>query len=353
MSDNKLFFVSDYMEGAHPNILKRLCETNYEHTDGYGLDQYSASAIARIREACECQEAEVKLLVGGTQTNAIVIDAILRSYQGVIAADSGHISVHEAGAIEKGGHKVLAIPSREGKISAEQVENYVRDFQKDENHDHIVMPGMVYISQPTEFGTLYSKYELEELSEVCRRYGLPLYVDGARLAYALASKDNDITLPDLARLCDVFYIGGTKCGALFGEAVVIPDPGLIPHFFPIIKQHGGLLAKGRILGIQFDELFKDDLYRKIGESAIGYALRIKECLKKQGFSLFYDSPTNQILFIVDEKQMEQISAFAEYSFMEKYDENHAVIRFATSWATREEDVEMLIQHLTAMGEKQS
>ena len=350
MSDNKLYFVSDYMEGAHPNILKRLCETNYEHTDGYGLDQYTASAIARIREACECREAEVKLLVGGTQTNAIVIDAILRSYQGVIAADSGHIAIHEAGAIERGGHKVLAIPSKQGKISAKQVENYVRDFLQDENHDHIVMPGMVYISQPTEFGTLYSRKDLEELSEVCHRYGLPLYVDGARLAYALASKDNDISLPDLARLCDVFYIGGTKCGALFGEAVVIPDPGLIPHFFPIIKQHGGLLAKGRILGIQFDELFKDDLYIKIGESAIRYALRIKECLKEQGFSLFFDSPTNQILFIVDKEQMGQIGTFAEYSFMEKYDEDHAVIRFATSWATSEEDVEMLIRHLSAMGE---
>ena len=352
MSDNKLFFVSDYMEGAHPNILNRLCETNYEHTDGYGLDQYSTSAIERIREACECPGAEVKLLVGGTQTNAVVIDAILRSYQGVIAPDSGHIAIHEAGAIERGGHKVLAIPSLQGKISAEQVENYVRDFEQDDNHDHIVMPGMVYISQPTEFGTLYSRKELEELSEVCHRYHLPLYLDGARLAYALASNENDITLPDLARLCDVFYIGGTKCGALFGEAVVIPDPGLIPHFFPIIKQHGALLAKGRILGIQFDELFKDDLYKEIGESAIAYALRIKECLKEQGFSLFYDSPTNQILFIVDKEQMEQIGTFAEYSFMEKYDEKHAVIRFATSWATREEDVEMLIGHLSSMRKKQ-
>ncbi len=348
MSDKKLYFVSDYMEGAHPNILKRLCETNYEHTEGYGLDRYSASAVERIREACGCQGAEVKLLVGGTQTNAVVIDAILRSYQGVIAPDSGHIAIHEAGAIERGGHKVLAIPSVQGKINAAQVENYVRDFQKDDNHDHIVMPGMVYISQPTEFGTIYSRKELEELSEVCHRYHLPLYVDGARLAYALASKENDITLPDLASLCDVFYIGGTKCGALFGEAVVIPDPGLIPHFFPLIKQHGALLAKGRILGIQFDELFKDDLYRKIGESAIDYALRIKECLKEQGFSLYYDSPTNQILFIVNEEQMEQISRFAEYSFMEKYDENHVVIRFATSWATREEDVEMLIHHLSTM-----
>ena len=353
MADHKLFFASDYMEGAHPAILARLIETNLEHTGGYGLDQYTASAIARIREACHCPEAEVKLLVGGTQTNAIVIDAILRSYQGVIAADSGHIAIHEAGAIEMGGHKVLTLPHKEGKITAAQVASYIRDYEMDENHDHIVMPGMVYISQPTEFGTLYSLGEMEELSDVCRRHHLPLYADGARLAYALASKENDVRLSDLARLCDVFYIGGTKCGALFGEAVVIPDPGLIPHFFSIIKQHGGLLAKGRILGIQFDELFKDGLYHKIGESALRHACRIKECLTGQGFPLFYDSPTNQILFIVDEKQMADISTFAEYSFMEKYDEDHVVIRFATSWATGEEDVEALIRHITNMGKPEN
>ena len=346
----KLYFVSDYMEGAHPNILKRLWETNYEHTDGYGLDEYTASAIDRIRKACDCPKAEVKLLVGGTQTNAIVIDAILRSYQGVLAADSGHIAIHEAGAIEKGGHKVLALPAVQGKISALQIENYVRDFDRDDNHDHIVMPGMVYISQPTEFGTLYSLKELEDISDACRRYHLPLYVDGARLAYALASKENDVTLPDLARLCDVFYIGGTKCGALFGEAVVVPDPGLIPHFFPIIKQHGGLLAKGRILGIQFDELFKDDLYQNIGKTAIEYALRIKECLKDQGYSLYFDSPTNQILFIVDQEEIARIDRFAAYSFMEKYDESHSVIRFATSWATSREDVDSLIRHLSSVNE---
>ena len=351
--ETRLSFSSDYMEGAHPLILQRLLDTNMVKTAGYGMDEFSESARNRIRTACGAPDAAVTFLTGGTQTNATMIDAILRPYQGVVAAVSGHISVHEAGAIEFGGHKVLTSPEHDGKISADDLKAYAEGYLQDANHEHMVMPGMVYISQPTEFGTLYSKSELKELSEVCHRYGLPLYLDGARLAYALASKDNDITLPDLARLCDVFYIGGTKCGALFGEAVVIPDPGLIPHFFPIIKQHGGLLAKGRILGIQFDELFKDDLYRKIGESAIGYALRIKECLKEQGFSLFYDSPTNQILFIVDDKQMEQISAFAEYSFMEKYDENHVVIRFATSWATREEDVEMLIQHLSAMGEKQS
>lgn len=343
MTEERLYFASDYMEGAHPAILDRLLETNYLHSEGYGMDEFTASAADRIRTACGCPEAEVKLLVGGTQTNAIVIRALLRSYQGVIAPESGHIAVHEAGAVELGGHKVLALPANLGKITAGQVKSYLEEYYLDENHEHIVMPGMVYISQPTEYGTLYSLKELEELSAVCRSYRIPLYMDGARLAYALASEETDLKLPDYARLCDVFYIGGTKCGALFGEAVVIPDSSAIPHFFSIIKQNGGLLAKGRILGIQFDELFRDDLYLQIGKKAVHYAEKIVETLKENGYPLFIDSPTNQIFVVMENEFLKDFRRKVEYSFIEKYDETHTVIRFATSWATRKEEVEGLIR----------
>ena len=256
-------FNSDYTEGCHPAILERLAATNMEQTPGYGEDVYCAAAAEQIKEACAAPEAAVHFLVGGTQTNATVIGALLASYQGVIAAETGHVSSHEAGAIEAGGHKVLTIPQTDGKISAEKVEEVLNTFKEDGNRDHMVMPGMVYISQPTEYGTLYNRQELEALSKVCRSKGIPLYLDGARLAYALACSANNVTLEDIAACCDAFYIGGTKCGALFGEAVVFPKPGLIPHFFTIIKQHGALLAKGRILGIQFDVLFENDLYFQI------------------------------------------------------------------------------------------
>lgn len=337
----KLMFASDYQEGAHPNILKRLAETNMLQTPGYGLDEISISARNRIRRACGCPQAEVEFLVGGTQTNACVIDALLANYQGVIAAESGHISVHEAGAIEFGGHKVLPICSDLGKISAEQIGNYMTDFESDVNRSHMVMPGMVYLSQPTEFGTLYSLQELQMIRDVCSKYNLYLYVDGARLAYALASSRNNVTLRDLADICDVFYIGGTKCGALFGEAVVIPNASLIPHFFTIIKQHGALLAKGRILGIQFDELFKDDLYLHIGEKAVYFAEQIKQSLVSKGFRLFFDSPANQIFFIIENSNIAKLSEKAEFSFWEKYNENHTVLRCAVSWATSNENVNSL------------
>ena len=267
-TESRLYFASDYMEGAHPAIMKKLMETNLEKTVGYGQDPYTEDAKEKIRKACNAPEANVFLLVGGTQTNATVIDALLKSYQGVVAADTGHIATHESGAIEFGGHKVLTVPQKDGKISAQQIEKLVKDFYDDANYEHMVMPGMVYISQPTEYGTLYSREELAALSKVCRENHLPLYVDGARLAYALASPENDVTLTDLAELSDVFYIGGTKCGALFGEAVVIPQKGRIPHFFTIIKQHGALFAKGRIAGIQFGELFTDGLYLRIGKPAM-------------------------------------------------------------------------------------
>lgn len=342
---SRLYFASDYMEGAHPAIMQKLVETNLEKTVGYGLDPYTESAKEKIRTACNALNADIFLLVGGTQTNATVIDALLKSYQGVVAAETGHIATHESGAIEFGGHKVLTLPQKDGKIRAAQIEKMVKDFYDDANYEHMVMPGMVYISQPTEYGTLYSKEELIEISKVCRANQLPLYVDGARLAYALASPENDVTLSDLAELCDAFYIGGTKCGALFGEAVVIPQKGLIPHFFTIIKQHGALLAKGRIAGIQFDELFTDGLYERIGKPAIDAAEQIKEALRKFGYKLALDTPTNQIFCIVSNKVMEKIAQDVEFGFWEKYDETHSVIRFATSWATTMEDTQKLIRLL--------
>ena len=342
---SRLYFASDYMEGAHPAIMQKLVETNLEKTVGYGLDPYTESAKEKIRTACNALNADIFLLVGGTQTNATVIDALLKSYQGVVAAETGHIATHESGAIEFGGHKVLTLPQKDGKIRAAQIEKMVKDFYDDANYEHMVMPGMVYISQPTEYGTLYSKEELTEISKVCRANHLPLYVDGARLAYALASPENDVTLSDLAELCDAFYIGGTKCGALFGEAVVIPQKGLIPHFFTIIKQHGALLAKGRIAGIQFDELFTDGLYERIGKPAIDAAEQIKEALRKFGYKLALDTPTNQIFCIASNEVMKKIAQDVEFGFWENYDETHSVIRFATSWATTMEDTHKLIRLL--------
>ena len=338
----KLQFASDYMEGAHPRILERLLETNLEKTAGYGGDPYTESARQKIREAAEAPEAEVYFLAGGTQTNAVVITSLLRPWQGVVAADSGHISVHEAGAIEAGGHKVFTVPNREGKLAAGEVRELLQRYNSDENRDHMVEPGMVYISQPTESGTLYSLEELQELSGVCRRHGVFLYVDGARLAYALACPENDVSLPDLARLTDLFYIGGTKCGALFGEAVVIPKPGLIPRFFTLIKQRGALLAKGRIAGIQFETLFTGELYQQIGERAICAADRIRRALKEKGYEFAFDSPTNQIFVALTPEQRARLAEKAELSFWEIRPDGRTVMRIATSWATEEEDVDRLI-----------
>ena len=338
---NFLSFSCDYMEGAHPQILKRLMETNLVKTPGYGLDDYSKSAKEKIRDACKAPDAEVFFLVGGTQTNVTMIDAILKSYEGVIAADTGHVSVHEAGAIEFGGHKVLTLPHHNGKINVRQIETLLDDYQNDANRDHMVMPGMVYISHPTEYGTLYSQAELREISALCRSRNIPLYLDGARLAYALACPQNEITLADIAELCDAFYIGGTKCGALFGEAVVIPKAGWLPHLFTIIKQHGALLAKGRMLGIQFDELFTDYLYGRVGVPAIQAADRIRQILIQKGYTLCFDSPTNQVFCIIENTEMEQLAEKVEFGFWEKYDDSHTIIRFATSWATKMEDVEAL------------
>lgn len=337
----RLSFASDYMEGAHPSIMQRLAETNLCQTPGYGQDHFTEEAKQKIRDCCQAPDAEIYFLTGGTQTNATVIDALLMPYQGVIAADTGHISIHEAGAIEAGGHKVLTLPHHHGKISAGQIRSLLAEYQADPNHEHMVMPGMVYLSQPTEYGTLYSLAELEDISRLCQEYRIPLYLDGARLAYALACPENDVSLQAIAALCDVFYIGGTKCGALFGEAVIINREGGIPYFFTMMKQHGALLAKGRLLGIQFDVLFSDRLYERIGESAIAAANRLREILRANGIPLCFDSPTNQIFCIVENELMSELARQVEFSFWEKYDGEHSVIRFATSWATSMQDVEKM------------
>lgn len=343
--EERLWFASDYMEGAHPAILQRLQETNLVKTPGYGADAYTASARDRIRSACGAPEAEVFLLAGGTQTNAVVISSLLKSWQGVVAAETGHISAHEAGAIEHGGHKVLPLPQRDGKISAASLRALLRTWREDGNRDHLVAPGMVYLSQPTEYGTLYSLRELEEIRGICLENDLLLYVDGARLAYALASGENDVSLADLARLCDAFYIGGTKCGALFGEAVVVRDPKRVPHMFMIAKQHGAVLAKGRLLGIQYDELFKDDLYLKIGQHAINMAMKIKNACKEKGYVFYNDSPTNQQFVIISNEKEKEMSEWLEIEMDDTYDEDHIVMRLCTSWATKEEDVDALIERL--------
>lgn len=338
----KLHFASDYMEGAHPKILDALIKTNSLSTVGYGKDEFCQKAEQAILNACQCPDGEVHFLLGGTQANTVVIDALLKSYQGVLTAASGHIAVHEAGAIEYGGHKVLIADSHNGKLTANSIKESVQAWQNDDNREHMVMPGMVYISQPTEYGTLYSLDELTQISEVCKTYNLPLYVDGARLCYALAAEENDVYLPDLARLCDAFYIGGTKCGLLFGEAVVLTKKNFIPHFFSIIKQHGALLAKGRLLGVQFHTLFEDGLYERIGQSAIQNAKRIKAHLQSCGYSLAYDSPTNQIFVIVNDSFITKLAEKVEYGFMEKIDDTHTMIRFATSWSTTNEKTDRLI-----------
>lgn len=336
-----LYFNCDYMQGAHPAILERLAETNPDHTIGYGEDPYCDSAKEKIRKECGCPDADVFFLVGGTQTNATVIKALLKPFEGVIAAETGHINVHEAGAIEAGGHKVLGLPQKEGKIAADTVRKYLERFFRDGSCTHMVQPGMVYISHPTEYGTLYTRQELAALKEVCAEYGLPLFLDGARLGYGLAAKGTDVTMQTVAEFCDVFYIGGTKVGALFGEAVVMPKKGYIPGFFTLMKQQGAVLAKGRLLGIQFDTLFTDGLYYKISENAIQCAAKLKQILVSAGCTLWLDSPTNQQFVILDVGRQRALEGKVSYEVWEELDESHKAVRFATSWATTEEELEEL------------
>ncbi|MCD8082416.1 MAG: low specificity L-threonine aldolase [Clostridiales bacterium] len=340
-----ILFESDYTEGAHPEIMKRLAETNLEQLPGYGNDKYCASAKEKIRSACRCPQAEIFFLVGGTQTNLIVIDSMLKSYEGVVAADTGHVSTHEAGAIEYTGHKVLPIPHVNGKLEPEAVRRFLEIFCADGNREHMVFPGMVYISHPTEFGTLYTKHELQALSQVCREYQIPLFLDGARLGYGLACEGTDVTLPDVAELCDIFCIGGTKVGALCGEAVIFTKNNMPKHFLTIVKQHGALLAKGRLLGVQFDTLFTDDLYLRIGRHAIEMAQLLKRGIAEKGYEFLLDSPTNQQIVILGNETMRELAKEVSFNFWENVDENHTAVRFATSWATKEEDVRRFLEIL--------
>lgn len=333
-------FENDYIQGAHPEVLKRLTETNLEPLSGYGTDSYCESAREKIRRECGCPEAEIHFLVGGTQTNAVVIDAMLKGYEGVVAADTGHVAVHEAGAVEYTGHKVLTIPHHSGKIDPGELKEYLEGFYQDANHEHMVFPGMVYLSHPTELGTLYSRKELEEISHICREYEIPLFLDGARLGYGLMSSDTDVTLQDVAQLCDVFYIGGTKVGALCGEAVVFPEKAP-RHFLTSVKQHGALLAKGRLLGIQFDTLFTDNLYFDISRHAIERAEELKRVLQEKGCTFAWESPTNQQFVILEDSTVRRLKEHVVFSFWEKADETHTVVRFVTSWATRKEEIEEL------------
>ena len=336
-----LSFESDYIQGAHEKILQRLMETNMEPLTGYGEDHYCTEAKEKIRKACQCPDAEIFFLVGGTQTNQIVIDTVLKPYEGVVAAETGHVSLHEAGAIEYSGHKVMNIPQHEGKIDAKELEAFIATFWMDGNHEHMVFPGMVYISHPTEYGTLYSKKELEEISSVCHKYEIPLYMDGARLGYGIMSKYTDVTLPMIAQYCDVFYIGGTKVGALCGEAVVFTKKNMPKYFMTMVKQHGALLAKGRVLGVQFDTLFTDNLYFKISGHAIEMAEQLKTLLHQKNYEFYLESPTNQQFITLKNEEMERLKEHVAFSFWETLDENHTVVRFATSWATKEEDLKHL------------
>ncbi len=333
-----LSFESDYTTGAHPKILQRIAESNMEHLPGYGSDIYCHRAKEKIRAACGCPEAEVFFLAGGTQTNAVVIASMLRGYEGVIAARIGHVSVHEAGAIELTGHKVLELAAKDGKLEAAVLEAYLHAFYRDENHEHMVFPGMVYLSYPTEYGTLYTKKELEQIAGICHAYEIPLYLDGARLGYGLMSYQADLTLPELAGLCDVFYIGGTKVGALCGEAVVFTRSRMPAHFLTLAKQRGALLAKGWLFGIQFDTLFTDDLYFTISRQAIDRAEELKALFWEKGYRFYLESPTNQQFILLEKERMNALEKQVRFSFWESYDAGHTVVRFATSWSTSSADV---------------
>lgn len=340
-------FDSDYMAGAHQEVLDALVKSNMELTAGYGNDPYTAEAIELVRRAVANDKARVMFLVGGTQTNAVVIDGILRRHEGVLAADSGHIAVHESGAIEASGHKVLTLRHVDGKVSAQDVDEYIENFYADQTYEHMVAPGMLYISQPTEYGTVYSLSELEALSEVCHRRGIPLYADGARLGYALQAEGADFTLADMARLCDVFYIGGTKVGTLFGEAVVVANDKLLTNMFPLVKQHGALLAKGRLLGVQFSTLFRDGLYERIGAHAVALALRIRHTFERCGYRAVVASPTNQQFFELDNAFIDNLHNHVSFDYWGPRGAERSCVRFVTSWATRTEDVDelcRLIEH---------
>lgn len=340
-------FECDYCEGACEEILKRLQETNMEQMPGYGFDTYTESAISKIRKLIKCENASIRFLVGGTQTNMTVIDSMLERYEGVFSVDGGHISIHESGAIENTGHKVLVLPSHDGKMEPEDLIDFMEKFLADETHDHMVQPGMVYISHPTELGTLYSKAELKKLYETCHRYNLPLYLDGARLGYGLMSKETDVTLPDVAEYTDAFYIGGTKVGALIGEAVVFPKNNEPKRFFTSVKMHGALLAKSRVNGVQFDTLFTNDVYFKNGAHGIEMAELLKAGFKKRGIEFYMESPTNQQFLIFPNSLIEKLKEDVAFTIMDKVDESRTIVRFCTSFATKKENIEKLFALIDA------
>ena len=340
-----IYLDSDYMGGAHPEVLEKLVETNGLHTVGYGRDEYTAEARRIMLDACGIEQGEVYFLEGGTQTNAVVIDRLLDHNDGVIAADTAHINVHEAGAIEATGHKVITLPNHDGKLKAEDISAYIDNFYRDETNHYMVRPAMVYISYPTELGTVYSRDELTAVSTVCRKAGIPLYVDGARLAYGLAADGADLGLKDIAQACDVFYVGGTKCGALFGEAVVTRRPELLPRFVSLIKLRGATLAKGRLLGVQFATLFSGGLYERIGAHAVSLAMKIKEGFKSHGYELYIDSPTNQQFFVLPNDKIEELRKVASFELWGPMGENETPVRFVTDWATTDDDVDALIAAL--------
>ena len=341
----KISFTCDYSEGAHPEILRRLAETNYEQEPGYGEDCYTASAREKIRAAAGCPDADVFLLVGGTQTNSTLIDALIPHYGAVLSARTGHIAVHESGAVELFGHKVITLPSHDGKLSAEEVRDYLQSFYADPAWPHMAHPDMLYVSYPSEYGTLYTRAELTALHDVCREYELTFFIDGARLGYGLASPVADLDLPGLAGLCDVFTIGGTKVGALCGEAAVFPRGNAPKNFFTIVKQHGALLAKGRLLGIQFDTLFTDGLYLRISREAITRAMSLKALFTKKGIPFLLDSPTNQQFPILTREQATRLGEDFLFEVWEKLPDGRLVTRFATSWATPPEHIRALEEAL--------
>lgn len=337
-----LSFENDYSRAAHPAVIDAIARANEHLYSGYGSDELTEQAKAKIREACGKPDADVWFLVGGTQTNQVVIDTITPAYAGVVAVTSGHPNVHEAGAIEFSGHKVLTLPHHNGRMDAYELDDFCKTFYADGNYEHMVFPGSVYVSQSTEYGTIYSKAELEAIAEVAHRYDMPLFVDGARLGYALTSTDSDLSLEDLANIADVFYIGGTKVGALFGEAVVFTKHNTPRHFLTRIKQHGALLAKGFVLGAQFDALFTDDLYFTIAHNANIAADRIREALKAKGYQLTFEAPTNQIFVTLDQPTIDRLTQHVKLGFTEKADDTHTVMRICTSWATTSEEVDQLI-----------
>lgn len=341
-------FTCDYTEGAHPAILQRLCETNMIQAIGYGDDEFTREAKRKIRTATGCKEADVFFLVGGTQTNATVIDGLLPHYGAVVTVDSGHIAVHEAGAIEFCGHKVITLPANDGKLQTRTLLKYLSHFYNEPSWEHMAIPRMVYISYPTEWGTLYSKKELTTLYTLCKKYDLRLYIDGARLGYGLASPSADLTLEEIARLCDVFYIGGTKVGALCGEAIVFPHGDAPIHFFSIIKQHGALLAKGRLLGIQFDTLFSNQLYLQISRNAIEKATRLREIFVEHSIPFYINSPTNQQFPLLSKEQIYTLQHEILFEVWDEIAPNNFVTRFATSWATTHEQLKLLESALSML-----